>query len=117
MTTIATHLIKIKGTFDKKIWGYEKEILNEKLKEFVNKKIKEEIDDIYHTDLELFQINDNIIDVWVYIRAYPYNISKDIIEKWLKDHIKEEGITIIDFDYEERTNLRSSEKDFFVVIP
>lgn len=117
MATIATHLIKIKGTFDKKIWGYEKEILNEKLKEYVNKKIKEEIDRIYHTDLELFQINDNMIDVWVYLRAYPYDISKDIIEKWLKNHIKDEGITIIDFNFEEITNLCSSEKGFFVIIP
>lgn len=81
MTTIATHLVKIKGTFDEKIWGNEKETLKEKLKEYANTKIKEEIDSIYHTDLELFQINDNIIDVWVFIRAFPYEVSRDIIEK------------------------------------
>lgn len=34
-----------------------------------------------------------------------------------KDHIKDEGITIVDFELEKRTNLCSSKNDFFVLIP
>ena len=113
---IATHLIKIKGTFDKNIWGYDVELLNEILKEFVKTKIKLEIDSYYHADLELFKLDDNKINVWVFINALPSNVSKYIIGKWLEDHINEEGIKVTDFEIEERNNLYSSENNFFVVL-
>ncbi len=112
--SIATHLIKIKGTFDKNIWGYDVEKLNEILKEFVKTKIKFEIDSYYHADLELFIIDDNKIDVWVFISALPSCVSKNIIGKWLKDHINKEGITVSDFEIEERNY--SSANNFFVVL-
>lgn len=109
---IATHLIKIKGTFDKNIWGHEEEMLNETLKEYVKTKIKFEIDNCYHADLELFKITDNKIEIWVFIKAIQSCLPKDIIEKWLNDHINEEGIMATDFEIEEKT-----ENNFLVLIP
>ncbi len=106
---IATHLIKIKGTFDNK-WK-EKE-----LRDYVKDKIKE-IESFYHTDLELFKVDDNKIEVWVYIHALPSEAKRNIIDKWLKDHIKEEGITIIYFDIEEKFNLCYPKNDPFILIP
>jgi len=53
---IATHLIKIKGDFDVQKWT------EKKLEEYVKQKIKE-IDPSFHTDLELFQIQDSNIEV------------------------------------------------------
>lgn len=84
---IATHLIKVKGTFDPNIWT------EEKLREYVNKKIKE-IDPSFHTDLELFRVQDSDIEVWVYISAFPSEVSDFIVEVWIKAHLKEEGITV-----------------------
>jgi len=54
-------LIKIKGTFDDDKWT-EKTLRN-----FIDNKIKDEIESIYHPDLELFQVKDGTIEVWVYI--------------------------------------------------
>lgn len=98
---IGTHVIKIKGEFDKSNWN------EEKLKELVRTKIKKEIDKFYCTDLELFHIDEKeekgIIDVWVFIEFVGADIStvKTNAEKWLNDHLKEEkekGITIKDFE-------------------
>lgn len=112
----ATHLIKIKGKFDKNIWGYEDNILNETLKEYIKTKIKFEIDSYYHTDLELFKIDDDNIDVWIYLSTPQSCVSRDIIEKWLNDHINEEGIIATDFEIEERANPFSSENNFLVIL-
>src|SRR3990167_9531771 len=77
--TVGTHLIKIKGTFDKKIWGYEDEWVNEIFKEYIKTKIKNEIDSHYNPNLEFVRIDDNKIAVWIYIKALSINISRDII--------------------------------------
>jgi len=98
--TVGTHLIKIKGTFDKKIWGYEDEWVNEIFKEYIKTKIKNEIDSHYNPNLEFVRIDDNKIEVWIYIKALSLNISRDIIEKWLIDHIHEDGIDIYDLEIE-----------------
>lgn len=96
--TIATHLIKIKGEFDEN-WN------EEKLRTFVKTKIMTEIDEYFHTDLELFQIKDNIIDVWVYLKALIEDSElENITAKWLKNHIKEEGITIKNLEIEKIPN-------------
>lgn len=50
----ATHLIKVKGTFNPKRWT------KEKLREYVDNKIKE-IRSFYHPDLELFKVKDDTI--------------------------------------------------------
>lgn len=109
---IATHLIKIKGIFDKDIWGHDHEIAETKLRQYVDTKIKDEIENLYHADLELFQIDDNKIEVWVFISAFQYEASKDLIEKWLNEHIKEEGIKVIVFEIDEK-----SDNNFLVLIP
>lgn len=114
---VATHLIKIKGIFNKNIWGHEEKMLNETLKEYVKTKIKFEIDSYYHADLELFEINDDKIEVWVFINALPSSVSRDIIEKWLNDHVNEEGIVATDFEIEEKFNPLSPENNFLVLIP
>lgn len=96
---IATHLIKIKGTFDDKIWT------DEKLRNFVDDKIKCEIEGIYHSDLELFQIKDRSIEVWVYISdSTPLKILEKNVRCWLKDHIKEEGLTVDNLEIEKSGN-------------
>jgi hypothetical protein len=113
---IATHLIKIKGTFDKNIWGYGGKELNKTLEEYVKKKINE-IDGYYHANLELFKIDDNNIDVWIFIEAILSSVSKDIIEKWIKNHINEEGIMVTYIEIEEKMNPFSPENNFLILIP
>lgn len=115
--TVATHLIKIKGTFDKNIWGHGEKVLNETLKEYIKTKIKNEIFSSYHADLELFKIDDDKIEVWVYINSPPLSTLKDMIEKWIHDHINEEGIVATDIEVEERFSQHSSENNFVVIIP
>lgn len=103
---IATHLIRIKGVYDDKKWT------EEQLRSFVNDKIEDEIERFYHPDLELFQVKDKTIEVWVYISNLT---SLKLLEKnigdWLKNHIKEEGITV------ENVEIEKSGNDFYVVIP
>lgn len=111
---VATHLIKIKGTFQN-VWEHDDEMLNKTLKEYVKTKIKNEIDSYYHADLELFKIDDNKIEVWVFIKAY-IDISKDTIEKWLNEHINEYGIIPTDIEIEYK-NPYSSENNFLILIP
>lgn len=103
--TIATHLIKIKGTVKD---GKKRE---DEIKKYVKDKIHNEIDSIFHPDLELFRIDDdNNVDVWVYVCGLVGSI-KYIVEKWLKNHITEEGIDVKNFDIEELKNEK-----FFVNI-
>jgi hypothetical protein len=107
---IATHLIKINGKFDKNIWT------EEKLDVYVRSKIECDIDKLYHADLELFKIDDEIIDVWVFISVSPSKVTRDIIGKWIKNHITEEGIIVIDFEIEERFNLCHPEEVFVTLL-
>jgi len=84
----ATHLIKVRGEFSP-------EWTEERLEEYVNRKIKEEIDDYFSTQIELFEINNNIIDVWVFISALiKTDQIKEMVDRWLREHVKEEGLTI-----------------------
>ena len=100
---IATHLIKIKGTVKD---GKKKE---QELKDYVKEKIYKEIDSIYHPDLELFSVNeDNTIEVWVYVSGF--GVTRQIVEQWLQDHIKEEGIDVKEFEIEKLLNEK-----FFVL--
>jgi hypothetical protein len=89
---IATHIIKIKGSLD--TWNDEK-----KIQEYVEDKINNEIDTSFHTYLELLKITGNRIDIWVYIHAFPSEVTNDIIKKWIREHIKDEGISL-DFEFE-----------------
>ena len=100
---IATHLIKIKGDFDVQKWT------EKKLEEYVKQKIKE-IDPSFHTDLELFQIQDSNIEVWVYISAFPSEVSDKIVGDWIKAHLKEEGIETKEFEIEVIFNITESLK-------
>lgn len=81
---------KIKGNFNKNKWT------EKKLKEYVKQKIKE-IEPSFHTELELFQIQDSNINVWVYISALPSEVSDKIVDTWIKAHLKEEGIETKEF--------------------
>lgn len=92
----ATHVIKIKAEFDEN-WN------EEKLRELVKTKIKKEIDKFWSPDLELLGIEDNTIEVWIFVECMDENVDiKMHSEKWLKDHItkKEKGITIKNLDVE-----------------
>ena len=103
---IATHIIKIKGTFDNKKWT------EEQLRNFVDDKIKDEIESIYHPDLELFQVKDRTIEVWAYIRDLSsLKLLEENIRNWLKNHIKEEGLAI------ENVDIEKSGNGFYVVTP
>jgi hypothetical protein len=103
---IATHIIKIKGTFDNEKWT------EEQLRCLVRDKIKDEIESIYHPDLELFQVKDGSIEVWVYISDLtPLELLEKNIRDWLKNHIKEEGLTI------DNVEIEKSGNGFYVVTP
>lgn len=93
---IATHLIEVQGTFDEN-WT------EEKLKEYVKRKFKTEIDGGWHPDLELFGIEQpNIIKIWVYVQEAASGLAnRKVIEKWLKDHVKEEGLIVTNFEIKE----------------
>lgn len=107
---LATHLIKIRGTFDKDIWK------EEELKDYIKSKIKNEIESVLHADLELYKTDKGTIEVWVFISALSSKATRDIIDKWLEDHITEQGIAVIDFEVEERSSLLSQENKFVVLI-
>ena len=100
---VATHVIKIKAEFN---LGWNEE----KLRELIKSKAKE-VDNFFSLDLELFKIENYTIDVWFFIEFVGVKdaiLVKNMIGKWLKDHIKEEGITIKSLDVEEVShgNLR-----------
>lgn len=105
---VATHLIKIKGKIDKNIWT------KEKLKNYILSKIRSDILSFYHTDLELFEIDDEVVNVWVYISTLPSKVSKDIICNWLNFYIKEDGIDVTSFEIEKIFDL-TDPKDLFMV--
>jgi len=84
---IASHIIRVNGKFDKNIWN------KELLKEYVKNKILE-LEDVLHPDLELFSVKDNKIDVWIYLSAFPSEVSQKIVDKWALDHITEEGLSV-----------------------
>jgi len=91
---VATHLVKIKGSFDEKIWD------KKRIEDYVDYKIENEIDETFSTDLELYNIIDNNIEIWIFIFGYPSEVDNRIIDKWIKDHIKEEGLKVDSFEFE-----------------
>lgn len=112
---IATHLIKIKGKFDKNVWT------DEDIKSYALSKIKREIESLYHADLELFSTNqeDNYensktVDVYIFVSALL--VTRDIVDKWIKNHIIEKGITVIDFEIKEIFDMNHPENKFVVFI-
>jgi hypothetical protein len=87
---IATHIIKIKGKYDSS-WD------EKKLRAYVDLKIKNEIEEVLHPDLELFEAKDGNIDIWIYITGYPSEATYKVVEEWIKDHITEEGLSVTEF--------------------
>jgi hypothetical protein len=94
---IATHLIKVKGEI--------RAVVSDDLKEYVDEKIVNEIDLSFHATLEKFEVKGNHAEVWVYLHAFPSEISQEVIEEWLKDHIKEPDISLRGFEIVEIANL------------
>lgn len=84
---LATHLIKIEGEFDLNLWN---EI---SLREYVKNKINE-IESCLHPESELFQINNNKINIWILICALPSEVSQKIVNLWAENHITEEGLKV-----------------------
>jgi hypothetical protein len=107
---IATHLIKIKGKINRNIWT------EDKLGEYIRSKIDDNITSFYRADLELFGIEDDVVNVWVFVSALPSEVSRDIIDKWLNDHIKEEGITVTEFEIEDLFDLVHPKETFVALI-
>ena len=92
-------MIKIKGEIDESKWD------EEKLKELIKTKITNDIDKCYHTDLELFQVKDSTIEVWVYISdSAPLELLEKNVRDWLKNHIKEDGLTVDNVEIEKSGN-------------
>jgi len=95
---VATHVVKVRGTFDRNIWD------GNKLRKYVRKKIICDMDSSFHTHLELFNVNGggdkSKIEVWVHIHAYPSEVTKGTIEIWMGDHIREYGLTVEEFEFE-----------------
>jgi hypothetical protein len=102
---VATHIVKVRGTFDRYIWN------ENKLKKYVRRKIICEIDDSFHTHLELFKIDNDDdschkgrVDIWVYLYALPSEVDRKAIEKWIDDHIIEEGLVVEEFEFNMMTD-------------
>lgn len=102
---VATHVMKVRGTFGRNIWN------EEKLKKYVRRKIICEIDDSFHTHLELFKIDNDDdggdkgrVDVWVYLYALPSEVDRKAIEKWIDEHIIEEGLVVEEFEFNMMTD-------------
>jgi len=91
--TIATHITRVNGKFDKNIWN------KESLKKYVKNKIFE-IEDVLHPDLELFDVKDDNVEVWIYLSALPSEVSQKIVDKWAKEHITEEGLSVTSISIE-----------------
>ena len=110
---VATHIIKLKGTFDEKIWD------EKKIEDYVDYKIENEIDETFSTDLELYNITGNKIEIWVFIFAYPSEVSDKIIDKWIKDHIKENGLKVDSFEFRKLVDITEEEWKYrpFIKIP
>ncbi|MFO7966493.1 MAG: hypothetical protein R6U44_02720 [Archaeoglobaceae archaeon] len=86
--SLATHLIKVKGEFSS-------EWTEEKLKEYIDRKINVEIDDYYSAQIELLDIRDSTIEVWVFVSALMGTAYlKEMVDKWLQGHVGDEGITV-----------------------
>ncbi len=105
---IATHIIKVRGSFNRNLWNQDT------ITKYVRKKIISNIDDIYHTNLELLKIdypneNNGKIEVWVYIHGYPSQVDKDLINVWLDKNIIEEGLIIEDFEFEMIVDITKSD--------
>jgi len=107
---IATHIIKIKGTYDSS-WD------EKKLRAYVDLKIKNEIEDVLHPSLDLFEAKDGSVDVWVFITGLPSEASYKVVERWIKDHIKENGLSVTEFTVEMIFNMCSSDNKFAVLTP
>jgi hypothetical protein len=107
---VATHLIKIKGNIDKNVWT------EDKLDKYVRSKIDCDITSFYHADLELFGIENDVVNVWVFVSALSSEVSRDIIDEWLKNHIKEEGITVTNLEIEELLDFAHPKETFVTLI-
>lgn len=106
---IATHMVRITGEFNPKIWN------KNNLRKYVVDKIKE-IEDVLHPDIELFNIHDNNkVDIWLYIHALPSEVTQKIVDKWAKDHIIEEGLIVKNIEIEVVNSLLD-QKPFFVTL-
>lgn len=97
--SIATHIVKVKGTFDEKLWN------EKKIEDYVDYKIENDIDETFNTDLELFNITGNNIEIWVFIFAFPSEVDNGIIDKWIKDHIIDEGLKVESFEFEKLVDI------------
>lgn len=106
---IATHVIKIKGNADKNLWT------KDKLEKYIRSKI-DRVQSFYHANLELFTIDDEVVNVWIFVSALPSEVSKDIICKWLSNHIKEDGITLTNLEIEKKFDLTHPEDVFVTLI-
>lgn len=106
---VATHVIKVKAEFNEN-WD------EEKLEKLVKTKIGNEIDDFFSPESELFHVGNNVIDIWILIEfCGDLLLIKDISNKWLKDHIKEEGITIKNLEVEKIPVLLLVEDNHFLL--
>ena len=105
---IVTHIIKVKGTFDLS-WD------ENKLRDYVDLKIKNEIEHVLHPNLELFEAKDGNVDVWIFITALPSEATHKVVETWIKDHIKEDGLSVTEFNVEMISNLCNPGTKFAVI--
>lgn len=131
--SIATHLVKVNGTFDPEKWTEKmlKSYVREKIKvketikfvtgfpsEGTNEIVENGIFITFHPDLELFRVEKNTIKVWVFITGFPSEVTDKIVEKWLSDNIKEDGLKVESFEIKEMAKLwdvGNKPKNFFVI--
>ncbi len=94
----ATHLIKIEASLGQE-W-------RDKIEEYVKRKI-EEVEDYYSADIEYLEVKDKIVEVCVFVSAlFESNFLKELVEKWIENHIREEGIEVINFEIREILNFK-----------
>lgn len=70
---------------------------------------------LYYSSLDLFEAKDGNVDIWVFITGLPSEASYKVVERWIKDHIKEDGLSVTEFTVEMIFNMCSSDNKFAVL--
>jgi len=91
---LATHIIKIYGAISQFIWP------EKKLKNYVDKKIKNDIFVTFHAKLKSFKLEEEKVEILVYVSALPSEVTAKVVDEWLKDNTRRKGLRVENFEIE-----------------
>ncbi|MFA6097888.1 MAG: hypothetical protein WC788_09795 [Candidatus Paceibacterota bacterium] len=90
----ATHIIKIHGAINQFIWP------EKKLRNYVDKKVKNDIFVTFHARLKSFRLEEEKVEVRVYLSALPSEVTAKVVDEWLKDNTIRRGLGVENFEIE-----------------